>query len=174
MRSMEQDLGTQLEWIAVNHHNTGRPHTRIIVSGHDDRGQDLVMARHYICNGIRNRARELVSLQLGPESDLERWQKLYKAVDQERFTMIDRGIVSVAKDNVLALAANPEPDTRVTAFALAGCASCRAWVWPRRSKPACGQSIQAWKASCAAWVSAATRWPPCSGSCVRPGSSAGR
>ena len=116
MRSMEQDLGTQLEWIAVDHHNTGHPHTHVIVRGRDDRGQDLVIARHYISNGIRNRARELVSLQLGPESDLERWQKLYKAVDQERFTMIDRDIVSVAKDNVLALAASPEPDAARHSF----------------------------------------------------------
>jgi hypothetical protein len=37
------------------------------------------MARHYISDGIRNRAREFVSLELGPETDLERWQKLYRA-----------------------------------------------------------------------------------------------
>src|SRR5215831_16469146 len=116
MRGMEQDLGTKLEWIAVDHHNTGHPHTHIIVRGRDDRGQDLVMARHYISHGIRNRARELVSLELGPESDFERWQKLYKAMDQERFTMIDRGIVNVAKDNVLALAASPEPDAAHHSF----------------------------------------------------------
>ena len=116
MRGMEQDLRTELDWVAVDHYNTGHPHTHIIVRGRDDQGQDLVMARHYISNGIRNRARELVSLELGPETDLERWQKLYKAMDQERFTMLDRGILTAAKDNVLTLSAAPEPDAARHAF----------------------------------------------------------
>jgi type IV secretory pathway VirD2 relaxase len=30
MRQMEKDLDTQLDWIAVDHHNTGHPHTHII------------------------------------------------------------------------------------------------------------------------------------------------
>ncbi len=29
MRQMETDLGTKLDWIAVDHHNTGHPHTHI-------------------------------------------------------------------------------------------------------------------------------------------------
>jgi hypothetical protein len=33
MRRMEQDLDTRLDWIAVDHHNTGHPHTHIIVRG---------------------------------------------------------------------------------------------------------------------------------------------
>ena len=116
MRGMEQDLRTELDWVAVDHFNTGHPHTHIIVRGRDDQGQDLVMARHYISDGIRNRARELVTLEIGPETDLERWQKLYKAMEQERFTMLDRGILSAAKDNVLTISAAPEPDAQRHAF----------------------------------------------------------
>jgi type IV secretory pathway VirD2 relaxase len=116
MRGMEQDLRTELDWIAVDHFNTGHPHTHIIVRGRDDEGQDLVMARDYISNGIRNRARELVTLELGPETDLERWQKLYKAMEQERFTMLDHGILAAAKDNVLTLSAASEPDAQRHAF----------------------------------------------------------
>jgi type IV secretory pathway VirD2 relaxase len=116
MRGMEQDLRTELDWVAVDHSNTGHPHTHIIVRGRDDQGQDLVMARHYISHGIRNRARELVTLELGPETELEQWQKLYRAMEQERFTMLDRGILSAAKDNVLTLSAAPEPDAQRHAF----------------------------------------------------------
>ena len=36
MRQMEADLGTRLDWIAVDHHNTGHPHTHIIVRGVTD------------------------------------------------------------------------------------------------------------------------------------------
>ncbi len=46
MARMEADLHTELDWVAVDHFNTGHPHTHIIIAGHDDRGQDLVMARH--------------------------------------------------------------------------------------------------------------------------------
>ena len=40
MIDMEQDLGTKLDWVAVDHFNTGHPHTHIIIAGHDDCGQD--------------------------------------------------------------------------------------------------------------------------------------
>ena len=34
MRQLESDLGTRLDWIAVDHHNTGHPHThQISISG---------------------------------------------------------------------------------------------------------------------------------------------
>jgi hypothetical protein len=33
MKQMEADLGTKLDWIAVDHHNTGHPHTHILVRG---------------------------------------------------------------------------------------------------------------------------------------------
>src|SRR5262249_32170269 len=38
MRQVEQDLDTGLDWIAVDHHNTGHPHTHIIVRGVTDDG----------------------------------------------------------------------------------------------------------------------------------------
>jgi type IV secretory pathway VirD2 relaxase len=38
MRQMEQDLETRLDWIAVDHHNTGHPHTHIMMRGKNDRG----------------------------------------------------------------------------------------------------------------------------------------
>ena len=33
MERMEDDLGTKLDWVAVDHHNTGHPHTHIVVRG---------------------------------------------------------------------------------------------------------------------------------------------
>ena len=52
MTQMEEDLGTKLEWIAVDHYNTGHPHSHIILRGKDDRGRDLVIAREYITKGV--------------------------------------------------------------------------------------------------------------------------
>jgi type IV secretory pathway VirD2 relaxase len=56
MKQMEADLGTRLDWIAVDHHNTGHPHTHIIVRGVTDDGKTLNIAGDYIAHGIRERA----------------------------------------------------------------------------------------------------------------------
>ena len=65
MRQMELDLATRLDWIAVDHHNTGQPHTHIIVRGVLDDGRILNIAGDYIAHGIRHRASELVTRELG-------------------------------------------------------------------------------------------------------------
>ena len=36
--SMERDLGTRLEWVGVDHHNTDNPHVHILIRGLDERG----------------------------------------------------------------------------------------------------------------------------------------
>lgn len=93
MAQMEQDLGTRLDWVAVDHYNTGHPHSHILVRGRDDRGQDLVIAREYITTGLRERAADLVTLDLGPRSDLEIENRLRREVEQERLTSIDRRLL---------------------------------------------------------------------------------
>jgi hypothetical protein len=71
MTQMEADLGTKLDWVAVDHFNTAHPHTHIMLRGVDDAGQNLIIAREYISHGIRERAAELVTLDLGPRTDQE-------------------------------------------------------------------------------------------------------
>lgn len=99
MAQMEEDLGTRLDWVAVDHFNTGHPHTHIIVRGRDDRGENLVIARDYISSGLRERAAELVRLDLGPRTDREIEQRLRQEMDQERFTSIDRQLLRMRDDD---------------------------------------------------------------------------
>ncbi|CAN7221334.1 relaxase/mobilization nuclease RlxS [Bradyrhizobium sp. LjRoot220] len=110
MRQMESDLGTRLDWVAVDHFNTGHPHSHIVVRGKDDQGRDLVIARDYIAHGIRARASELITRELGPESELETLRKLENEVGAERFTRLDRAILRDASEGTLRLAAKPEHD----------------------------------------------------------------
>jgi type IV secretory pathway VirD2 relaxase len=110
MRQMEEDLGVKLDWVAVDHFNTGHPHTHVVLRGRDKSGQDLILARQYISHGIRSRVQELVTLELGPETDLERLRKLVNEVGQERLTRLDRSLLAQAKDNVLAITAYHEQD----------------------------------------------------------------
>lgn len=96
IEQMEEDLGTKLEWVAVDHFNTGHPHTHIVLRGRDDLGKDLIIAREYLAHGIRERAAEIVSLDLGPRSNLEIEDRLRNEVSQERFTSLDRDLIREA------------------------------------------------------------------------------
>jgi len=96
MKQMEQDLDTRLDWVAVDHYNTGHPHTHIVLRGKDDRDRDLVIAREYLSTGIRERAAEIVTFDLGPRTDLEIEHRLRAETEDERFTSHDRGLLREA------------------------------------------------------------------------------
>src|SRR5260221_11241788 len=68
---MERDLETRLDWIAVDHWNTDNPHVHLLVRGIAEDGSDLVISRDYISHGLRSRAEELVSAELGPKPEHE-------------------------------------------------------------------------------------------------------
>lgn len=103
MAQAEKDLGTKLDWVAVDHFNTGHPHSHILVRGKDELGKDLVIARAYISHGLRERAAELVNVDLGPRSDREIAAADRREIGQERFTSIDRRLLrSVDADGVVA------------------------------------------------------------------------
>ncbi len=112
MRQMEADLGTKLDWVAVNHHNTGHPHVHVIVRGKDDLGENLVINGDYLANGIRERASELTTLELGPVTEIEQSRKLSAEIDQDRFTRIDRAMTEEADDRFLDLRHEPAEPKR--------------------------------------------------------------
>ncbi len=105
---MERDLESRLEWVAAIHDNTDHPHAHVVVRGKRDDGRDLVMPRAYISHTIRERAEELVTLELGPESQLERDVKHAKQVRAERLTRIDRTLARLRnEDGVIDLVQTP-------------------------------------------------------------------
>jgi type IV secretory pathway VirD2 relaxase len=109
MTQMEQDLGTKLDWVAVDHFNTGHPHTHIVVRGVDDRGQDLLIGGEYLTSGIRERARELVWRDLGPRTDIEIEDQLRHEIEQERLTSIDRRLLRDMGGDRIVEAAQRDP-----------------------------------------------------------------
>ena len=108
MGRIETDLGTKLDWVAVNHHNTGHPHVHVIVNGRDALGEDLVINGDYLANGIRERASELTTLELGPVTEIEQRRKLMAEIDQDRLTRIDRAMIGEAEDRLLDLRYEPD------------------------------------------------------------------
>lgn len=97
MKAMEADLGTKLDWIAVDHHNTGHPHTHILVRSVMDDGRILNIAGDYIAHGLRERASEIVTLELGRQTEQEVSRQLEREVDAERFTRLDRLLIAEQK-----------------------------------------------------------------------------
>ncbi len=94
MSRMEKDLGTRLDWVAVDHHIQGHPHTHIVMRGKDPRGADLVIAPEYISSGIRKRAAEIVTETLGPRRDVEIARARHAEIGRDRLTGIDRALMA--------------------------------------------------------------------------------
>src|SRR3546814_14719319 len=69
MDDVARDLGTDLDWVAVDHWNTDNPHIHVLLRGKADDGTDLVIDRDYIREGMRGRAEERVTVELGPRSE---------------------------------------------------------------------------------------------------------
>jgi type IV secretory pathway VirD2 relaxase len=98
MTDAERDLDTRLDWVAVDHWNTDNPHVHVLVRGRADDGRDLVISRDYISRGLRARAEERVTLELGPRSEQEIRFGLEKEVEAERWTGLDRVLRGAADD----------------------------------------------------------------------------
>jgi type IV secretory pathway VirD2 relaxase len=98
-KQMEADLGTKLDWVAVDHWNTDNPHVHLLVRGVDQQGADLVISRDYISHGLRSRAEELVGIELGPKPEHDIRSALDKEMTAERWTRLDVEI-RIAADEV--------------------------------------------------------------------------
>ena len=92
MRHVEKDTGRRLIWAAVNHHNTNNPHVHIVVRGVDGDGSDLRIDGRYIGQGMRWRAQETLTRELGPRLEFEFTRTRTAEIGQERFTEIDRAL----------------------------------------------------------------------------------
>ena len=112
LTDMEHDLGTKLDWVAVEHHNTDNPHIHVLVRGKADDGKDLVIDRDYISNGIRARAQHRATLELGPRPEHEIRSALEREVGADRWTALDAALRRAADATGLAdMRPNPSRPT---------------------------------------------------------------
>jgi type IV secretory pathway VirD2 relaxase len=96
---MEKDLDTDLDWIAVEHHNTEHPHAHVVVRGVRSDGAALRMSRDYIQQGIRNAAEHLCTRQLGYRTELDAAEAERREISESRFTSLDRRIMREASNS---------------------------------------------------------------------------
>jgi type IV secretory pathway VirD2 relaxase len=110
MEQASRDLGTKLDWVAIDHWNTEHPHIHILVRGRAEDGSDLVISRDYIATGLRARAGDLVTRELGPRSELEIQRGLEAEVGAERWTRLDRTLAREAGRTGGIIDLRPETD----------------------------------------------------------------
>lgn len=90
MARAEAQLGTRLQWIAVNHHDTDNPHTHLIVRGRRANGQDLVLPRDFVKFGMRDIARDVATEWLGRRSPADERLALETEIKRHAPTRLDR------------------------------------------------------------------------------------
>ena len=90
MTRMERDLGVQLEWVAVDHHNTDNPHVHIVLRGRRRDGADLVIPREYVGRGLRHAARDVATEMLGNRGPDDERLALERETRAARHTRLDQ------------------------------------------------------------------------------------
>ena len=92
MRVVEKDLGTKLEYVAIEHHNTAHPHVHLVIRGKREDGQVLMVDREYFSHGFRSRSQEILTQKLGLRTELDVLENRKKIINARHITDIDREI----------------------------------------------------------------------------------
>ncbi|UPT63038.1 MAG: DUF3363 domain-containing protein [Hyphomonadaceae bacterium JAD_PAG50586_4] len=92
MARMERDLGAQLDWVAVDHHNTDNPHVHVIVRGVRRDGTELLLPREYVSHGLREAARDVATGILGERSIADERLKLEREAQAHSLNRLDRAL----------------------------------------------------------------------------------
>ena len=111
VEQFERDLGTRLEWAAVEHHDTDHPHVHLVVRGRAGE-RPLEIAFTYLWDGLAARSSELATQVLGFRSEREHLAARGHLVGRARFTEIDRELLRRADDRGLVTDEGLRPGSR--------------------------------------------------------------
>ena len=90
MANAEKALQTKLEWVGVAHYNTEHPHVHVALRGRRQDGTPLLLPRDFVRQGLRERAEDACTAQLGHRTELDAIAALRREVSQQRLTSLDR------------------------------------------------------------------------------------
>lgn len=91
MTRLMQELGSELEWVAVAHFNTGHPHVYLAIRGVTPDG-NLRLPRNVIKHSIRRHAEDLCTEQLGFRTANDAIKSERREVNALHLTSLDREI----------------------------------------------------------------------------------
>lgn len=111
MARAEAALGTKLQWIAADHHDTAHPHTHLIIRGRRANGQDLVIPKDFIKYGFSGIARDVATEWLGRRSPADERRALDREVIRHAPTRFDRMIANqLPEDRAIRIASLEAPN----------------------------------------------------------------
>lgn len=97
MARLETKLGTKLDWLAVNHHDTDNPHTHVLIRGRRPDGKELFIPSRLIASGIREQAQEIVTRVLGPRLGVDLDRERFNDISLKAVTPLDRELLATAR-----------------------------------------------------------------------------
>jgi type IV secretory pathway VirD2 relaxase len=114
---MEQDLGTELEWVVIDHHDTDNPRVHPLIPGRDDGGRPLAIDPTDVQRGNRERNAEPATRVLGVRTKRDVPTSRAQAAERAQFTELDRRLRTIAdgQHRVSTVPGRLSPDRRVRA-----------------------------------------------------------
>lgn len=100
MQTVEKDLGTKLEYVAIDHYNTLHPHIHLVIRGKRGDGTELKIGKEYFTSGFRTRSQEILTRELGLRTELDVMENRRKMVNAKHITELDRMINNVINNEL--------------------------------------------------------------------------
>lgn len=111
MARAETALGTKLQWVRVDHHDTAHPHTHLIIRGRRANGQDLFIRKDFIKYGFSGIARDVATEAPGQRSSADERRALDREVIRHGPTRLDKLIAQqLPEDRTIRLASLEAPN----------------------------------------------------------------
>ena len=92
MERVEKDLGTKLQWVAIEHYNTLHFHVHLVIRGISEDGRELRIDKDYIKKGFRDRSQQIITKKLGLRTGLDMLENRREIINARHITEIDREI----------------------------------------------------------------------------------
>ncbi len=108
MAGLAGDLDRELDWVAVDHANTGRLHAHVVVRGRDADGRALQWDRLGLHRRVRALAMAALTRELGPDSDRSLRERLRAEARSQQLTGLDLSLVERSRAGVVDLRDRPE------------------------------------------------------------------
>ncbi len=93
LAKMQNDLGCEFNWVAVNHYNTDNPHVHVAIRGIDKSGREINIPREYIKSGLREASQDIATQHIGYRLEVDIEKSLDRQINQNRFTTLDRELI---------------------------------------------------------------------------------
>jgi len=104
MAKLEEDLGRQLQWVAIDHYNTNQFHLHFCVRGVDAQGLEYRMDKAYVKEGGRRISKQLLTEKLGLRTDEYIMERRSMVITMKHVTELDRIIEkSLSSDHFITI-----------------------------------------------------------------------